>query len=219
MSHNSLPGRHTEQKTYATLISVDQYRSLAVPFFADYANKHAGRRPFINPGPLSRWTWGQENGGNEAYDVAVQNKTIFKKWWESGGGFGKADPETCSEGIYVYPFTTGTTQYRNEYFEYVLPLTLVIHPVQSAYRVSAPTIPPMGFSDSRIAVMAGTPDVVVPVGEIGYNSTISLEREYMPVTMSFVVARGCDFMLAELISELEGEGVLRGVRTGSRMYG
>lgn len=107
-------------KTYAILTSVDQYRSLAQPFFADYAAKHNGLRPFINPGPLARWFWGQENGGDEAYTAAVRNKTVFKEWWETDG-FGRTDNTTCSEGVYVYPYTTGKTQYRNEYFEYVPP--------------------------------------------------------------------------------------------------
>ncbi|CAG8283967.1 unnamed protein product [Penicillium olsonii] len=184
--------------TYAILTSVDQYRSLSVPFYADYAEKHDGRRPFINPGPLARWTWGQNNGGNVAYDEAIQNKTIFKNWWETKG-YGKADERTCSEGIYIYPYTKGETQYRNAYF-------------------SAPTAPPMGFSDGRIAVLAGVPDLVVPVGEIPYNSTVSLKTEYMPVTMSFVAARGCDLMVVNLIEDMEKAGILKPVSTGPRMY-
>lgn len=90
--------------------------SLAEPFFADYAAKHGGRRPFINPGPLLRWEWGQNNGGIAAYNRALNyEKPTFKAWWESENGYGRADEETCSEGIYVYPYTTGETQYRNVY--------------------------------------------------------------------------------------------------------
>ncbi|KAJ5342597.1 hypothetical protein N7541_011721 [Penicillium brevicompactum] len=184
--------------TYASLVSVDQYRSLSLPFYEDYAAKHEGRRPFVNPGPLARWAWGQENGGDAAYDEALKNKTVFKDWWETKG-FGKADDTTCSEGIYIYPYSRGETQYRNAYF-------------------SAPSAPPMGFSDGRIAVLAGAPDLVVPVGEIPYNSTISLKTEYMPVTMSFVAARGCDLMLVNLIEDMEQAGILKPVSTGSRMY-
>lgn len=76
----------------------------------------------------------------------------------------------------------------------------------------------MGFSDGRIAVLAGAPDLVVPVGEIPYNSTISLKTEYMPVTMSFVAARGCDLMLVNLIEDMEKAGILKPVSTGPRMY-
>ncbi|EYE99691.1 glutamyl-tRNA(Gln) amidotransferase, subunit A [Aspergillus ruber CBS 135680] len=184
--------------TYAVLTSVDQYRSLALPFYADYAEKHDGRRPFINPGPLVRWAWGQQNGGNAAYEVAIKNKTIFEHWWGSEG-FGKKDKHTCSEGIYIYPYTKGETQYRNVYYD-------------------APTDPPMGFKDGRISIMGSVPDLVVRVGEIPYNSTVTLKTEYMPVTMSFVAARGCDLMLVNLIEKLEKAGVLKPVSTGPMMY-
>lgn len=83
---------------------------------------------------------------------------------------------------------------------------------------SAPTAPPLGFSNGRIAVLAGTPDMIVPVGEVAYNSTISLKTEYMPVTMSFGAARGCDFMLVNLIEDLEKAGIVKPVSTGSMMY-
>lgn len=59
---------------------------------------------------------------------------------------------------------------------------------------------------------------MVPIGEIPYNSTVSLKTEYMPVTMSLVVARGCDLMLANLVKELEEVGILVPVQTGNRMY-
>jgi len=76
----------------------------------------------------------------------------------------------------------------------------------------------MGFSDGRISNMARVPDLVVPVGEIPYNSTVSLKMEHMPVTMSFVAARGCDLMLVNLIEDLEKAGVLKPVSTGPMMY-
>lgn len=104
----------TFRKTYAILTSVGQYRSLALPFYKDYAAEHNGRHPFINPGPLKRWEWGQDNGGDSAYNVALKNRTIFRDWWETEA-YGKADPHTCSEGLYIYPYSKGETQYRNVY--------------------------------------------------------------------------------------------------------
>lgn len=76
----------------------------------------------------------------------------------------------------------------------------------------------MGFHDVYIAVMARTPDLVVPVGEIPYNSTVTLKTEYIPVAVSLVAARGCDFMLVNLIEDLEKAGVLKPVSTGPMMY-
>ncbi|KAF7594734.1 hypothetical protein BBP40_008441 [Aspergillus hancockii] len=184
--------------TYATLTSVDQYNHLATPLFADYKAAHRGRQPFINPGPLARWQWGQANGGNASYEVALQNMTTFRDWWETAG-YGQSDEASCSKSLFASVYSAGTTEYRNTYYE-------------------APTAPPLGFSIGRIAVLGGSPEVVVPVGESPYNSTISLQTEYLPVSVALQMARGCDHVLASLVAGLAEEGVLRSVGTGSRLY-
>ncbi|PKX91428.1 amidase signature enzyme [Aspergillus novofumigatus IBT 16806] len=184
--------------TYGTLVSVYQWLHLGVPFFHDYAAKHDGRTPYINPGPLLRWNIGRESG-QERWDEAWANKTIFKNWWSRAAGFGAHSNETCSEGIYIYPNSVGTPNYRDEYF-------------------GPPTPPYWGMSDSNIAVFAGLPDLVVPIGEIPYNSTKSGKTEYLPVTMSIVAARGCDLMVASMVREMEAQGILKPVATGKRLY-
>ena len=72
---------------------------------------------------------------------------------------------------------------------------------------------PLGFSAGRISVHAENPDMVVPsecmiwsvfreyetsrltmlraVGEAPYTSTITGQTEYLPVTISFMAAKGC----------------------------
>ncbi|KAB8070965.1 amidase signature domain-containing protein, partial [Aspergillus leporis] len=184
--------------TYATLTSVDQFNHLATPLFADYKAIHRGRQPFINPGPLARWQWGQANGGNASYEVALQNMTSFRDWWETSG-YGQSDEASCSKSLFVSVYSAGTTDYRNKYYQ-------------------APTAPPLGFSIGRIAVFGGSPEVVVPVGESPYNSTISLQTEYLPVSVALQMARGCDHILASLVAGLAEKGILRSVGTGSRLY-
>ncbi|KAE8155161.1 amidase signature domain-containing protein [Aspergillus avenaceus] len=184
--------------TYATLTSVDQYNHLATPLFADYKAAHRGRQPFINPGPLARWEWGQANGGNASYEVALRNMTTFRSWWETSG-YGQSDAASCSKSLFMSVYSAGTTDYRNQYYD-------------------APGAPPLGFSTGRIAVLGGVPEVVVPVGESPYNSTISLQTEYLPVSVALQMARGCDYVLAELIAGLEEHGVLKPVKTGTRLY-
>ncbi|KAL6410783.1 glutamyl-tRNA subunit a [Ilyonectria robusta] len=184
--------------TYAVFVSHDQWKLLGKPFFEDYADQHDGRQPYINPGPLARWEWGQIHANDTVYDQELRNITIFKEWWETEG-YGRHDPESCSEGLYVYTFMAGVPSYRDEYFE-------------------ARTTPPLGFDDSSIPVMAGAPEVVVPIGEVPYESRITKKTEYLPVSMGLRMARGCDYVLADLVKDLEKAGVLRGVATGSRMY-
>ncbi|KAL3486213.1 amidase signature domain-containing protein [Aspergillus germanicus] len=184
--------------TYGTLISVYQWLHLGVPFLADYATKYDGRTPYINPGPLLRWNIGRERG-QAGWDEAWANKTAFKNWWSGAAGFGAYDNASCSEGIYIYPNSVGTPNYRDEY-------------------IGPPSPPYWGMSDSNIAVFAGLPDLVVPIGEIPYNSTKSGKTEYLPVTMSIVAARGCDLMVASMVREMEAQGILKPVAAGIMLY-
>ncbi|KAL4907003.1 hypothetical protein BDW74DRAFT_190002 [Aspergillus multicolor] len=186
------------QYTYGTLISVYQWLHLGVPFFRDYAAKHDGRNPYINPGPLLRWEIGQDRG-QAGWDEAWTNKTIFKDWWDSSSGFGAHSNDSCSESIYIYPNSVGATNYRDQY-------------------LGPPTAPFWGFSNSNIAVFAGVPDLVVPIGEVPYNSTKSGKTEYLPVTMSIVAARGCDLMVASMVREMEAQGVLSPVAAGTMLF-
>ena len=125
---------------YPVLISQQQYNLLAAPFYADYAAAHNGKRPFIDPSPLIRWTWGQTNVSADATEQAITNKTVFMDWWAEQ--VVKPSAESCSESLLLYPGATATPTYRN------------------LYR-SAPGIP-TGFSISRVSNFAEVPDMVFP---------------------------------------------------------
>ena len=181
--------------TYGVLTSVDQYNLLGRPLFADYEAAHHGRSPYINPGPLVRWQWGIPR--NESYDSAVHNMTVFRSWWETQG-YGRNDTETCSEGIFVYPWSLGTPNYRDTYLD-------------------PPTQPPLGFANWAIAGYAAGGELVVPVGEVPYQSRITHQTEYLPVSVSLLVAHGCDLVLANLVRDLELDGILKASATGRRI--
>ncbi|GME27443.1 putative glutamyl-tRNA subunit a protein [Neofusicoccum parvum] len=185
-------------QTYAILTSVDQFALLGAPLFAAYAAAHAGRLPFINPGPLARWTWGQTHGTPTTYAAAARNMSTFRGWWETAG-FGRRDAAACSAGVYAYLGAAGAPSYRDEYF-------------------SARSTPPLGFADWAVAGYAGAPEVVVPLGEAPYRSRVSGREEWLPVAANLLVARGCDGMLARLVEELEARAVLRPVEAGARLY-
>ncbi|KAH5332349.1 hypothetical protein HBI23_071830 [Parastagonospora nodorum] len=176
--------------TYAILITKQQIELVRDPFYADYAAKYDGRRPFVNPVPLARWGW----GGNQTNTVeeAVNNKTIFMDWVNSG--ILTPSPKTCSESLVLYVGSTARADPRNVYFE-------------------EPGVP-FGFSNSRISVMAEVPDFVVPIGEAPYNSTITGHVEYLPVTVDFLAAKGCDGMLFSLINDLHAKGIVKTALSG-----
>ena len=106
---------------------------------------------------------------------------------------------TCSEGIYVSIQNSGMPVYRDDYF------------------LREPG-PPLRLSETYHSIMAGTPEVVVPIGDVSYTSRISEKTEYLPVIAVLRASRGCDLMLSNLIYDLEGAGVLRPVSHGPRLY-
>lgn len=187
--------------TYALLITKQQTPLVRTPFLRDYAAAHDNRTPFINPVPLARWGWGDNQTTPLAEGIA--NKTSFMAW--ANGSFLAPDAHTCSQSLVLYVGSTGRTNYRNVYLD-------------------EPGVP-LGWGNSRISIFAEVPDFVVPVGEAPYNSSVTGHVEALPVTVDFLAAKGCDGMLFSLINELVEAGIVRkaeagrsGVEGGETLY-
>ncbi|KAF6802218.1 hypothetical protein CMUS01_15426 [Colletotrichum musicola] len=140
---------------FGIVASWDQWRLLGKLFYDDYVAKFNGRQPYDNLAPLMVWQWAEANGTDDSYAEALRNVSVFKSWYETEG-YGRRDPGSCSEGLYLYPWTFGTPAYRDVYFQ-------------------APVAGPISFTDQIIAVVSGGPEVIVPIGEVQYNSTKSGE--------------------------------------------
>lgn len=179
--------------TYPILISQEQTRLVRDPFHAAYAQKYQGRRPFIDPAPLVRWAFG-DSYPRSATAEAIANKTIFMDWFNSNVLLADNTSASCSDKLLLYVGSNGSQVYRNDY--------------------RPPPSVPYGFSTSRISVFAEVPDFVVPIGEARYMSNISLHEEVLPVTIDFVVAKGCDGMLFRLIQGLVEAGIVKVPNTG-----
>jgi hypothetical protein len=176
--------------TYGILISKQQIGLVRDPFYADYAAKHDGRLPFVNPVPIARWGWGANQ--SNTVEEAITNKTLFQNW--SVSSFLAPSPSTCSSSLVMYVGSAADENPRNVY-------------------LTKPGIP-LGFGNSRISVMSEVPDFVVPIGEAAYNSTITGHVEYLPVTVDIMAAKGCDGMLFGLIGELWAKGIVKTAKTG-----
>ncbi len=102
--------------TYAILVSKQQTQLVRDPFYADYAAIHDGRRPFIDPSPLVRWTYA-DTQPDSALDEALYNKTLFMDWFNSNVLV--SDPVTCSNAFMIYFSGTGMSNARNQYLRYI----------------------------------------------------------------------------------------------------
>ncbi len=103
--------------TYADLITLDQIDLVADPFIADFGAANGGRMPFIDPIPLARWSYGRALPAGRKED-ALANKTIFMDWFSSS--VVPPDATSCSDSIFLYPQSSGGTNYRNRYIRFVV---------------------------------------------------------------------------------------------------
>ncbi|OAA56025.1 glutamyl-tRNA(Gln) amidotransferase [Cordyceps fumosorosea ARSEF 2679] len=180
--------------TYEVLSAKEQAALVRDPFYADYAAHHDGRRPHVNPAPLRRWALGDAAGDGALRD-SVANKTRFMDWF-NGEVLRRDDDDDggCSSDLFVYVPRTPAPKYRDTYW-------------------TGPQAPG-AFSTSRISVMAEVPDVVIPIGEIEYESRVTNHTEYLPVTVDLMAAKGCDGMLFSLVGKMYVVGMISEVKTG-----
>ncbi|KAF2215883.1 hypothetical protein CERZMDRAFT_35244 [Cercospora zeae-maydis SCOH1-5] len=172
--------------TYGTIITKRQTSLVRDPFFADYAAIHDGRRPFVDPAPLIRWTWG-DSYPETAIDEANANRTLFANWFSEHVLV--PHEQTCSDSLLLYVGSKATVNYRNEYPD-------------------PPTVPLGGSIIRRASPFWGGPDFVVPIGSTKYFSNITLHDEVLPVTVDIMAAKGCDGMIFALVQDLVTEGIL-----------
>lgn len=72
---------------------------------------------------------------------------------------------------------------------------------------------------SRFASIAGLPDYAVTLGsfdlgELTYSNS-TLKTQSLPLSVDIVAAKGCDFMILNLVEELYNAGVVKKAKTGS----
>lgn len=206
---------------YPTLVAQQQYSLLVEPFYKDYAAANNGARPFIDPVPLSRWYWGQYDIDSDATEQAIYNKTVFMDWFNQ---IIPASSKSCSESILLYPGTLGEPSYRNVYYTYVHPPPYQAFSYKSLLNIvltklSLSSLPgiPSGWTIDRVSNFAEVPDMVFQIGQVAYNSSISMQTEYLPVAIDVVARKGCDGMIFELAKRLLKEGILVVPKAGSVM--
>ncbi|KAJ4033223.1 hypothetical protein NW761_012655 [Fusarium oxysporum] len=68
----------------------------------------------------------------------------------------------------------------------------------------------------RLASVAGLPDYAVSLGmfDLGQFSNSTLQNELVPVGVNIMAAKGCDFVILDIIEALHKEGVIKTAKTG-----
>lgn len=176
-------------QTYELLTAKEQIRLVRDRFYSDYAIQHDGRRPYVNPSPLQRWQFGDDDA--KTIDEVVAVKTEFMDWFNEKGL--PRDEKTCSKHLLLY--------------------ARIPKPIYRDTYVAGPSRP-FPFSTTRLSVYGGAPDVVLPIGEVPYISRITNKTEPLPVTVDVMAARGCDGMIFSLVKDMHAAGRLPTVKPG-----
>ena len=197
-----------------------QWVQVARPLIDAWSSLYEGRFPPIDPARRPGWVARlSDNTTQVQYDAALATKRTFSEWFNTeflGQGFESIDePETttaeeCGESaLWIYDIGTGgLPSYRereliagNEfatYLNYTPPATLT--------------------SGVNFCSTAGCADFTVPIGQVPYFSNVTRVEEMVPVTLSLVVRRGCDYSLFGLIEKMADVGMLRRVKTGRTAF-
>ncbi|KAL1591753.1 hypothetical protein SLS60_011752 [Paraconiothyrium brasiliense] len=177
--------------TYDIITSRRQAALVRDLFYARYAAEFEGRTPPVDPSPLARWA--VADATQVTLEEALETKSQFQDWFHTE--VLPPDAKTCSKYLFLYVPRTPSPKYRNTY------LTGVTTPA--------------AFSTSRISPLAETPEIVIPIGELAYFSSISNHTEYLPVTVDLMARKGCDGMLFSLVEELYLRGIVKKSEAGS----
>ncbi|KAJ3959625.1 hypothetical protein N0V92_003780 [Colletotrichum tropicale] len=141
---------------------------------------------------------------DNAYKSAMANRTRDAAAWHEKVLFSTND--SCSESIFVYDVGTGGIPTFRE------------QDLNSGPGATLPVNPTTAQAASTSASYFGDADFTVPIGQVSYFSNVTFQEEIMPVTVNLVAKRGCDFVLFNMINELEDKGVLSTVLTGQTAF-
>lgn len=197
-----------------------QWVEVAEPLISAWGSKYDGRFPPIDPARRPGWVARQrENTTQAQYDAALAVKRSFSEWFNGeflGQGFESTDEpdataaEECgASALWIYDIGTGgLPSYRERELIEGNELATYLN-----YTPPAVLTPGVNFCST-----AGCADFTVPIGQVPYFSNVTRVEEMVPVTLSLVMRRGCDYSLFGLIEKMADVGMLRGVKTGRRAF-
>lgn len=180
---------------YSALVSYSAIHTGGInDFVKDFAASHAGAEPKISSIVKQRHEYGRSLKPSEIAKH-LDSMRVFATWVEDVL-FGPTDEEAIT--LLIFPQSFGMPNYRDEWSKDLV-----------AYEK---------FSIYSFGYLVGCPDYTIPVGEVPFVSKFTGETAYLPVSLSMVARRGKDVPLFEVLTMLEGNGVLKGVKTGRKMY-
>ncbi|KAH9885968.1 amidase family protein [Xylariomycetidae sp. FL2044] len=192
------------------LNTMTQYAEVAAPLMRAWAQRYDGRFPPVDPARRPGWRAYNASYYTQAlYAEALATKRRGVDWFEAE--VLRATPDSCSESVMLWDIGTGgLPSYRErEMVEAGLP-------DRAAFLAVTPER--AGLSGASLCPVYGCVDMTIPIGQVAYRSNVTFVEEMMPVTVSVIARRGCDFMLWNMWEEMARRGALRDVAVGRTAF-
>ncbi|OTB14752.1 hypothetical protein K445DRAFT_61925 [Daldinia sp. EC12] len=188
--------------------AMTQYRQVGEPLISAWREQYEGRFPPIDPAQRQRWkAYDESLYTDELYNQSLGVKRAAVDWFESEVLYSTA--ESCSESIMLWDIGTGgLPSYREE--------SLNSDPNTTTFLAVTPLT--AGINGASLCPIYGCVDMTIPIGQVPYLSNVTFVEEMIPVTVSVIAKRGCDFMLWNMWEKLADEGVLKTIKTGRTAF-
>jgi Asp-tRNA(Asn)/Glu-tRNA(Gln) amidotransferase A subunit family amidase len=182
---------------YSDQNSVQGWDRIGAPLAEAYGKipGQTGAFPPVDPPVNISWADGRNATTRARYSESQRRRAAFADWFNSA--VQPASEATCSEHILAHTYHTP-------------PDTVKTRP-------TAAGLTP-GWYDGVYINYAGTPEIVVPIGQVEVFSPYTLRTEWQPVTVALGMAKGCDLVLFELVDRLAAKGLLKETLPGKVAY-
>jgi Asp-tRNA(Asn)/Glu-tRNA(Gln) amidotransferase A subunit family amidase len=162
--------------------------------------------PPLDPNPRAAFQR-SVNLTDDDYQAAVDIKNEFRDFFLAQ--VLRPDSETCSDGIMILDMgTSGLPSYREQ--------ALNTRPGATSLTITTPAGPII--PSNYLASTSGSPQIGIPIGQVTYQSYISLQEEVLPINVDLVAAPGCDGMLLALLQRLAELGIAKTVKVGKTAF-
>jgi Asp-tRNA(Asn)/Glu-tRNA(Gln) amidotransferase A subunit family amidase len=182
---------------YADQNNVQCWDEIGEPLTAAYGAMpgREGASPPVEPPVNFTFVDGQDPETRARYPESQRRRKAFGDWFNTN--MLPTNNETCSEYLFAHSY-------------HIPPTTVKTDPAVAAM------VP--GYYDGLYTNYAGTPEIVVPIGQIQYESTYTKRTEWQTVTVALGVAKGCDLVLFDIVDKLVEAGMLKEVMAGVVAY-
>lgn len=182
---------------YADQNDVQSWDEIGEPLSTAYAAipGREGAFPPLDPPVNQSWTYGQNITVRERYHESQRRRKVFGEWFNKEAL--PTNEETCSEYLFAHSY-------------HIPPDTVKTDPAEVRYVA--------GWWDGVYTNYAGTPEIVVPIGQVEYQSEYTKRTEWQTVTVAVGVAKGCDLVLFDIVDKVTEAGLLKTVMAGKLAY-